>query len=79
MRYDIAFRVSSGVDSQMILDRTGAETLIGRGDMLYLARKPRCPTRMQGCYVSEREVEAIIEFIRGQRHVGTAVFPDMGL
>lgn len=60
----IAFAVSSQVDSRVILDRPGAETLLGRGDMLYLASDASVPRRVQGCYVSEEELERLITFWR---------------
>lgn len=60
----IAFAVSSQVDSRTILDMTGAERLIGRGDMLFLPIDASKPTRIQGCYVSEGEVEALVKFLK---------------
>lgn len=60
----IAFAVSSQVDSRIILDTSGAEKLIGRGDMLFLPLGAPKPLRVQGCYISEREVESVVEFIR---------------
>ena len=62
----IAFAVSSGTDSRTIIDINGAEKLMGKGDMLY---KPTgaSPTRMQGCFVSDEEVNAIAEYI-GSRY-----------
>lgn len=63
----IAFQVSSKVDSRTIIDMNGAETLLGRGDMLYYhAGAPR-PIRIQGCYISEEEVEALADYIRNQQ------------
>ncbi|MCS6950190.1 MAG: DNA translocase FtsK, partial [bacterium] len=62
----IAFAVSSQVDSRTILDMAGAERLIGRGDMLFLPIDASKPTRIQGCYISEQEVEALVEFLKRQ-------------
>jgi S-DNA-T family DNA segregation ATPase FtsK/SpoIIIE len=56
----IAFSVASGVDSRVILDSVGAEHLMGRGDMLYLAPDSGAPMRVQGCYVSDEEVRHIV-------------------
>lgn len=57
----IAFSVASGVDSRVILDTTGAEALLGNGDMLYLAQDAAGPRRVQGCYVSDEEVRQIVQ------------------
>ncbi|MCS7273175.1 MAG: DNA translocase FtsK 4TM domain-containing protein [Fimbriimonadales bacterium] len=62
----IAFAVSSQVDSRTILDMAGAERLLGRGDMLYLPIDASKPIRIQGCYVSEAEIEAVADFWRAQ-------------
>src|SRR5699024_524546 len=62
----IAFAVSSGIDSRTILDMSGAEKLLGRGDMLYYPVGAHRPMRVQGAYVSEKEVEAIVDFIKTQ-------------
>ena len=60
----IAFAVSSQVDSRTILDTAGAEKLLGRGDMLFrFATSPK-PSRIQGCFVSDEEVEAVVDFIK---------------
>ena len=61
----IAFTVSSQVDSRTILDQVGAETLLGKGDMLYFPTGEMKPQRMQGAFVSESEVENIVTFIKG--------------
>ncbi len=58
----VSFAVASGTDSRVILDYTGAETLLGRGDMLYLAPDAAGPRRIQGCYVDDREVEEIVMY-----------------
>ncbi len=60
----IAFAVSSGIDSRIILDQTGAEKLIGRGDMLYNPLGSPKPMRIQGCYVSDKEIEDVVAFIK---------------
>jgi DNA segregation ATPase FtsK/SpoIIIE, S-DNA-T family len=62
----IAFAVASGVDSRVILDGVGAETLLGKGDMLFLSPTANGPVRVQGCYVGEREIERVAEFWRAQ-------------
>lgn len=62
----IAFTVSSQVDSRTILDMAGAEKLLGRGDMLYYPVGVVKPFRVQGAYISEREVFNITDFIKGQ-------------
>ncbi len=62
----IAFAVASGVDSRVILDEMGAEKLLGRGDMLYLPVDEGKPRRLQGAYVSERELDSLISFWRSQ-------------
>ena len=60
----MAFAVASGVDSRVILDTGGAETLLGNGDMLYLATDAAGPQRIQGCLVTEDEVRAVVDFWR---------------
>ena len=60
----IAFKVSSNVDSRTILDRIGAEQLLGYGDMLYLPTGEFTATRVQGCFLSDNEVNRITDFIR---------------
>ncbi|MGI6706890.1 MAG: DNA translocase FtsK 4TM domain-containing protein [Clostridia bacterium] len=62
----IAFMVSSQIDSRTILDIGGAEKLLGRGDMLFNPVGAIKPIRIQGAYVSEKEVESIVEYIKGQ-------------
>lgn len=61
----IAFTVSSQVDSRTILDMSGAEKLLGKGDMLYYPTGEIKPLRMQGAFVSEQEVEDIVTYIKG--------------
>lgn len=63
----IAFAVSSYIDSRTILDQKGGERLIGRGDMLYLPIDANKPKRIQGCYVNEREIDRLCEFLKAQR------------
>ena len=60
----IAFKVSSFVDSRTILDKIGAEQLLGWGDMLYQPTGKFTPTRIQGCFLSDDEVNRITDFIR---------------
>jgi len=62
----IAFSVSSQIDSRTILDQKGAEALVGRGDMLFLPIDESKPVRIQGCYVAEKEIEAICSHWRAQ-------------
>ena len=62
----IAFAVSSHVDSQTILDEKGAEKLVGKGDMLFKPMGQGEPTRIQGCFVSDREVNAVIDYVKSQ-------------
>ncbi len=57
----IAFSVASGVDSRVILDTGGAETLLGKGDMLYLSAEAPAPQRIQGCFVTDEEVRAVVK------------------
>lgn len=60
----IAFNVSSLIDSRVILDGTGAEKLLGRGDMLYVPPDAAKPTRIQGAFVSEKEVQRLVAFLK---------------
>lgn len=62
----ISFQVLSKTDSRVILDSTGAEELLGRGDMLYLPTGAPKPIRLQGAYVSEKDIENVVNFIRSQ-------------
>ncbi|MBR1669255.1 MAG: DNA translocase FtsK [Butyrivibrio sp.] len=62
----IAFAVSSGVDSRTILDITGAEKLLGKGDMLFYPQGYTKPARVQGAFVSDKEVQAVTDFLRNQ-------------
>ncbi len=63
----IAFMVSSSVDSRTILDSGGAERLLGYGDMLYLGGGMNKPIRVQGTFVSDDEIDAVVDFIKSQR------------
>ncbi|EIE3651045.1 DNA translocase FtsK [Staphylococcus pseudintermedius] len=63
----IAFMVSFSVDSRTILDSGGAERLLGYGDMLYLGSGMNKPIRVQGTFVSDEEIDQVVEFIRAQR------------
>ena len=60
----IAFAVSSGIDSRTILDTVGAEKLIGKGDMLFYPTGMNKPLRVQGAFVTDKEVESIVDFIK---------------
>ncbi len=62
----ISFAVSSQVDSRTILDMGGAEKLLGRGDMLYYPVGEAKPIRVQGAFISEKEVESVVDYIKGQ-------------
>ena len=63
----ISFAVSSGIDSRTILDMTGAEKLLGKGDMLYLPQGENIPQRIQGTFISEEETKAIVDFVCSQQ------------
>ncbi|MBB4823874.1 S-DNA-T family DNA segregation ATPase FtsK/SpoIIIE [Sporosarcina luteola] len=63
----IAFAVSSAVDSRTILDGVGAEKLLGRGDMLFLPAGASKPVRIQGAFVSDQEVESVVDFVIEQQ------------
>ena len=62
----ISFAVSSQVDSRTILDRGGAETLLGKGDMLFSPQGAPKPIRVQGAFISDEEVEMLLDYIRSQ-------------
>ncbi len=64
--FRIAFAVSSLVDSRVILDTQGAEKLLGKGDMLYLSADQAKPSRVQGAFVSDKEINALVAFIKNQ-------------
>lgn len=63
----MAFAVSSGVDSRTILDSNGAEKLLGRGDMLFQPIDKNKPVRIQGAFISDHDVEAVVDFIKKER------------
>ena len=60
----IAFAVTSGVDSRTILDMVGAEKLLGKGDMLFYPQNYQKPARVQGAFVSDEEVSAVVDFLK---------------
>jgi S-DNA-T family DNA segregation ATPase FtsK/SpoIIIE len=62
----ISFAVTSQTDSRVILDQGGAESLLGRGDMLFMSPQQATPIRLQGCFVSDREINRLTEFWRSQ-------------
>src|SRR5690606_37402512 len=62
----IAFSVSSQVDSRTIIDTAGAERLLGRGDMLFLDNGTSKPVRLQGCYISDEEIDRVVDHVRKQ-------------
>lgn len=63
----IAFNVSSMIDSRVILDTPGAEKLLGRGDMLYIPPDQAKPTRIQGAFVSEKEVKKLVDYLKSKQ------------
>ena len=63
----ISFAVGSGIDSRTILDQTGAEKLLGKGDMLYLPIGMNSPIRIQGSFIHDNEIEKIINFVKNQQ------------
>lgn len=63
----LAFAVASMMDSRVILDSPGAEKLLGRGDMLYIPPEQAKPSRVQGCYVSDKEITRLVDFLKTQR------------
>ena len=62
----VAFAVSSGVDSRTILDMVGAEKLLGKGDMLFYPQGYPKPARIQGAFVSDKEVGDVVDFLKNQ-------------
>ncbi len=68
----IALQVTSGINSRVVLDETGAESLLGRGDLLYLAAGAPKPARCQGAYVSEEEIRRVVDHLRAS---GKAEYP----
>jgi S-DNA-T family DNA segregation ATPase FtsK/SpoIIIE len=83
----VAFAVASGTDSRVILDQPGAERLLGRGDMLFQAPDAAAPVRLQGVYVSDPEIQRLVEYWRQQAyemrdvnvHVATATPVNMDM
>lgn len=71
----LAFAVASGVDSRVILDTPGAETLLGRGDMLFLNPESGTPLRAQGVFVTDQEIERILAFWQKAVPAGTQTPP----
>jgi len=69
----IAFAVASSLESRIILDLTGAEKLVGRGDMLYFPLGSGKPTRIQGCLITDQEVASVVDFVKKG---GTAQYDD---
>ncbi|MEA1936942.1 MAG: DNA translocase FtsK 4TM domain-containing protein [Patescibacteria group bacterium] len=63
----IAFQVASQIDSRTILDMSGAEKLLGSGDMLYLSGDSNKPTRIQGVFISEEETKKVTDFLKNQK------------
>ena len=63
----MAFAVSSGTDSRTIIDSNGAEKLLGRGDMLFLPMGENKPIRVQGAFISDQDVEAVVKFVTDQQ------------
>lgn len=72
----IAFAVSGQVDSRVILDKVGAETLIGKGDMLFSPIGAMTPTRVQGSFVSEEDVEKVVSYIKNMNPDANGVYSE---
>jgi len=70
----IAFAVASAMESRIILDTQGAEKLVGRGDMLFAPLGSGKPTRVQGCFISDPEVAAVVDFVK--KNSGAAQYDD---
>lgn len=68
----ISFAVTSQIDSRTILDASGAEKLLGKGDMLFKPQEANKATRIQGAFVSDKEVELLVEYIKSQGHKAEA-------
>jgi S-DNA-T family DNA segregation ATPase FtsK/SpoIIIE len=73
----ISFAVTSQIDSRVILDQGGAENLLGRGDMLFMSPQQAAPIRLQGCFVSDKEIERLTGFWRQDKGESdqTELFP----
>ena len=65
----MAFAVSSGTDSRTIIDQSGAEKLLGRGDMLFLPMGMNKPLRVQGAFISDKDVQNVVDFVKKQQKV----------
>ncbi|AMX82573.1 cell division protein FtsK [Geobacillus subterraneus] len=72
----IAFSVSSQIDSRTILDVNGAERLLGRGDMLFLENGSAKPVRLQGCFISDEEIERVTAYVKAQQEPSYLFSPD---
>ncbi|OQP06486.1 cell division protein FtsK [Geobacillus sp. 46C-IIa] len=72
----IAFSVSSQIDSRTILDANGAERLLGRGDMLFLENGSAKPVRLQGCFISDEEMERVTAYVKAQQEPSYLFSPD---
>ncbi len=72
----VAFSVSSGVDSRTILDMNGAEKLLGKGDMLFYPQGYSKPARVQGAFVSDKEVSDVVDFLKNQT-LGNTYAPEV--
>ena len=73
----MALQVASQIDSRTILDSSGAESLLGAGDMLYLSSDMQKPVRLQTAYISEQEVKKVVSYIK-QKNAGTLASLDLG-
>jgi S-DNA-T family DNA segregation ATPase FtsK/SpoIIIE len=62
----IAFAVTSGIDSRVILDSVGAESLLGKGDMLFQSPEAQAPARIQGCFISDGEIDRVVDWWKEQ-------------
>jgi S-DNA-T family DNA segregation ATPase FtsK/SpoIIIE len=65
----MAFAVASMTDSRVILDSPGAEKLLGKGDMLYIPPELAKPVRVQGCFVTDKDINRLIDYLKAQRPV----------
>jgi S-DNA-T family DNA segregation ATPase FtsK/SpoIIIE len=72
----ISFSVTSQIDSRVIIDTAGADKLLGRGDMLFMAPDSSKLVRLQGCYVSDKELTALVRFWKGERLAQEPVQPE---
>ena len=62
----VAFQVLNQIDSRVIIDQTGAEKLLGKGDMLFVPPDTMKPVRLQGAFISEKETADLVDFLKGQ-------------